>query len=306
MKAARLHEFGSPLRIDDVPAPAPGPDEVLVRLTHAGVNPIDIRLRDGGAGRVELPFVPGCDGVGRADSGPVVVYGAGLGLRRAGTYAEQVAVPAKGVVRLPDGVDPVQAAGIGLAGVTAWALVGRGVTAADRVLVLGASGGVGSLAVQLARSAGARVWAQTTDPEDASRLDLGADRVVACDAAGLRDAVRELEPTVVLDGLGGAFTGAAVRAVANGGRITVFGVSAGARGEVDYATLYRKSVTLYGHASLAMPAADVRDALVGCLELVGAGQVRVLVDEVLPLGAVNAAHRRLTERRTTGKLVLAV
>jgi NADPH2:quinone reductase len=302
MKAARVHEFGSPLRIDDVPEPATGADEVLVRLTHAGVNPIDVRLRDGGAGKVPLPFVPGCDGVGVTGSGPVVVYGAGLGLRRAGTYAERVAVPASAVVRLPEGVDPVQAAGLGLAGVTAWALL-RSVTSADRVLVLGASGGVGSLAVQLAASTGARVWGQTTSPG----LSLpGAEEVVVCSSAELRDAVRPFEPTVVLDGLGGAYTGAAVRSVAQGGRITVFGVSAGARGEIDYATLYRKAVTLTGHASLALPAADVRDALVGCLDLVAGGQVRVLVDEVLPLGAVNDAHRRLVERRTTGKLVLAI
>jgi NADPH2:quinone reductase len=304
VKAARLHEFRSPLRIDDVPDPEPGPDDVLVRLTHAGVNPIDVRLRDGGAGRVELPFVPGCDGVGYTASGNVVVYGAGLGLRRAGTYAEQVAVPARAAVRLPDGVDPLQAAGIGLAGVTAWALVGRHVSAADRVLVLGASGGVGTLAVQLARSAGATVWAHTAEPADAA--DLGADKVIAADAAGLRDAVCELEPTVVLDGLGGSYTGAAVRAVADGGRITVFGVSAGGHGELDYAALYRKSVTLAGHASLALSASDVRDALVGCLELVAGGQVRVVIDAVLPLAAVNDAHDRLLTRRATGKLVLAV
>lgn len=287
-----------------MPAPEPGPGEVLVHLSHAGVNPIDVRLRDGGAGRVELPFVPGCDGVGHTGAGPVVVYGAGLGLRRAGTYAERVVVPDTGVVRLPDGVDPVQAAGIGLAGVTAWSLVGPDVSTSDRVLVLGASGGVGSLAVQLARSAGATVWAYTTNPADAGAL--GAERVVACGADGLRDAVRELEPTVVLDGLGGPFTGAAVKAVANGGRITVFGVAAGARGEVDYATLYRKSVTLRGHASLALPAADVRDALVGCLELLSRGQVRVVIGDVLPLAGVNDAHERLVARRATGKLVLAI
>jgi NADPH:quinone reductase len=304
MKAARLHEFRSPLRIDEVADPEPAGGEVLVRLSHAGVNPIDVRMRDGGAGRVDLPFVPGCDGVGQGDAGPVVVYGAGLGLRRAGTYAELVAVPEKAVVRLPDGVDPVQAAGIGLAGVTAWSLVGHRVSAADRVLVLGASGGVGTLAVQLARSAGATVWAHTGTPPDAA--DLGADRVVTSDADGLRDAVRELEPTVVLDGLGGPYTGAAVRAVANGGRIAVFGVSAGARGELDYATLYRKSVTLTGHASLALPAPDVRDALVGCLELLAGGQVRVVIGDVLPLDAVNDAHERLETRRATGKLVLAM
>jgi len=304
VRAARLHEFRSPLRIDEVSDPAPGPGEVLVHVSHAGVNPIDVRLRDGGAGRVDLPFVPGCDGVGRTDAGPVVVYGAGLGLRRAGTYAERVVVPDTGVVRLPDGVDPVQAAGIGLAGVTAWSLVGPHVSTSDRVLVLGASGGVGTLAVQLARSAGATVWACATNPADAEQL--GADRVIACDAGGLRDAVRELEPTVVLDGLGGPYTGAAVRAVANGGRITVFGVAAGARGEVDYAALYRKSVTLRGHASLALPAADVRDALVGCLELLAGSQVRVVIGDVLPLADVNDAHERLVARRATGKLVLAV
>lgn len=302
MRAARLHEFGSPLRIEEVASPVAGADEVLVRLTHAGVNPIDVRLRDGGAGRVPLPFVPGCDGVGVADSGPVAVYGAGLGLRRAGTYAEQVAVPAEGVVPLPAGVDPVQAAGLGLAAVTAWSLV-RSVSAADRVLVLGASGGVGSLAVRLATLAGARVCAQTTSPGLA--LDAG-EEVVVCSSPGLREAVRSFAPTVVLDGLGGAYTGEAVRAVAEGGRITVFGVSAGPRGEIDWATLYRKAVTITGHASLSLPAAEVRDALAVCLDLVAGGQLRVLVDEVLPLGAVNAAHRRLVERRTTGKLVLAL
>ena len=302
MRAARVHEFGSPLRVEEVADPGVGDGEVVVRLTHAGVNPIDVRLRDGGAGRVPLPFVPGCDGVGVAGAGPVVVYGAGLGLRRAGTYAEQVAVPTAAVVPVPAGVDPVQAAGLGLAGVTAWALV-RSVTPGDRVLVLGASGGVGSLAVQLAVAAGARVCAQTTSPG----LALGAgEEVVVCAADGLRDAVRAFDPTVVLDGLGGAYTGAAVRAVAQGGRIIVFGVSAGARGEIDYATLYRKAVTITGHASLALPEAEARDALSGCLDLVADGRVRVLVDEVLPLGAVNAAHRRLVERKTTGKLVLAV
>lgn len=302
MKAARVHEFGAPLRIDEVADPVAGDGEVLVRLTHAGVNPIDVRLRDGGAGRVPLPFVPGCDGVGVTATGPVVVYGAGLGLRRAGTYAEWVAAPAPGVVPLPDGVDPLPAAGLGLAAVTAWALV-RSVTPADRVLVLGASGGVGSLAVQLAASAGARVCAQTTSPG----LAIGAgEDVVVCDAAGLRDAVRSFEPTVVLDGLGGDYTGAAVRAVAQDGRITVFGVSAGSRGEIDYSVLYRKAVTITGHASLALPAADARAALAGCLDMVAAGQVRALVDEVLSLGAVNTAHQRLTDRRTTGKLVLAL
>lgn len=309
MRAARLHAFGEPLRIEEVPALKAAAGEMVVELTHSGVNPLDLRVCAGGAGRTPLPFVPGCEGTGRAAAGPVLVYGSGIGTTRAGTYADQIVAPENSVVPLPAGVDPVQAAGIGVAGATAWGVVhgGRGIGPEDRVLVLGASGGVGTVAVQLARSAGAPVWAQVATGADATLgRELGAEEVVVGGAEELPGAVRDLRPTVVVDLLGGPFTGAALRAVAPGGRILAVGVSAGDHGDLDFAALYRKGATVAGIASMMMRADEVRRALTECLELMARGRLRVQVGDVLPLEQVGEAHARLRERRATGKLLLSV
>jgi NADPH:quinone reductase len=309
MRAARIHTFGEPLQIDEIDTPATGDGEVLVRLTHAGVNPLDLRVASGGAGRMNLPFIPGCDGVGATDQGMVVVYGGGIGLSRSGTYAEAISVRQSNTVAVPDGVDAVQAAGVGLAGVTAWGVVHdtAGVTSDDRVLVLGASGGVGSLAVQVVREAGARVWSQVAREDDvALQQDLGAEQTIVGDAEGLRDLVRDLKPTVIVDPLGGAYTAAGVRAIDLAGRIVVVGVTTGATGEIDLATLYRKGGSIRGHAALTMTGGAVREALEGCLRLMAEGRLRVHVDSVLPLDQVNEAHARLKHRRATGKLVLSL
>lgn len=309
MRAARVHAFDEPLRIDEIERPEPEPDATLVRLDYAGVNPLDVRVSNGGAGRIRLPFTPGLEGVGTSDDGRVLVYGGGIGTRVAGTYAEYVSASRENVVPLAAGVDPVQAAGIGLAGVTAWGLVhlSAQVTPDDRVLVLGASGGVGTLVVQLAAATGARVWSVVSTEDDAAtQRDLGAEEAVVGGAGELRDALRPLRPTVVIDPLGGDYTTEALRALEPGGRIVVFGVSAGDRAELDLALLYRKAATVQGHAALSTSAADVRRALDACLISLAEGRLRVHVDEILPLEQVNEAHRRLVERKVTGKLVLAV
>ena len=156
---------------------------------------------------------------------------------------------------LPDDVDLRQAAALGVAGVTAWsALHDRAqLQPGDRVLVLGASGGVGSLALSLARAAGVTVWGQTTAAGKAAAIERsGADRVVVASAAELVAAVEELAPTVVLDGVGGEFTPAAVTAVAPTGRIVVYGTSAGEVSAMNLRTLYRKGVTLLGYAGLLL------------------------------------------------------
>lgn len=309
MRAARIHAFGEPLHLDEIDEPEVREDELRVRLTHAAINPLDLRVVAGGAGRMELPFIPGCDGVGTTSTDTVVVYGGGLGVTRPGTYAEVVAVRDQLAVPVPDGVDPVQAAGVGLAGVTAWGLVhdNAAVTADDRVLVLGASGGVGSLAVQLAREVGARVWSQVSrDADLALQETLGAEHAVVADAEQLPGLVRDLRPTAVIDPLGGGYTAAALRALDAAGRIVVVGVAAGATTELDLATLYRKAATVRGHAALTMPAGAARNALEGCLRLMAAGRLHVHVDRVLPLDQVNDAHELLRRREATGKLVLSL
>jgi NADPH2:quinone reductase len=310
MRAALIRSFGEPLDVADAPDPSAGTDEVVVDLALAGVNPLDLRLRAGGAGQVPLPFVPGCDGVGQVDGERVAVYGSGIGLQRPGTYAARVAVPSQSVVPIPDALDHEQAAALGLGGVTAWGIVhasGR-VTTADRVLVLGASGGVGSLVVQLVAQTGAQVWAQVGDERDAATLrDLGVNEVVVvADAVDLRQAAKALKPTVVVDALGGPFTAAAVQLVRPGGRIVVYGTSAGATSELDLGTVYRKAVTLHGHAALMMSATDASAALSTCLDLAAGGRLRALVDSVVPLAQVNDAHQRITDRQATGKILLAV
>ncbi len=309
MRAARIHAFGEPLVIEDVPDPEAGPGETFVRLSHAGVNPLDIRVASGGAGRVPLPFIPGCDGVGQTPQGPVLVYGHGVGLSRSGTYAGAVVVPEACVIPLPSGVDSADAAALGMAAVTAYGLVHGSipVTSEDRVLVLGASGGVGLLAVQLARIAGSRVWAQTSSADDADLLtDLGAEEVVVGGPTELRDGARAWSPHLVIDPLGGPFTDAALRVLESAGRIAVLGASAGNRGELDFGMLYRKAATIFGHATLQMGDTQVRAALNSCLDALRTGAIRVHIDDVMPLDQVQQAHERLRNRRATGKLVLAV
>lgn len=310
MRAARVHTFGQALQVDDVPEPEAGEGEAVVRLDYAGVNPLDVRICAGGAGRIPLPFTPGLEGVGTTEQGgQVLVYGEGIGMRRAGTYAEQVLVPLSSLIPLDDTVDAVQAAGLGLAGVTAWGALHRTarVTPEDRVLVLGASGGVGNLVVQLAREAGATVWSQVSTEADAgAQTGFGAHETVVGGPDELRDALRPLSPTVVIDPLGGEFTAAALRALEPGGRIVVFGVAADDHSNLDLAMLYRKAAVVQGHAALATSPADVRQALEACLASLVTDRLQVHVDELLPLERVNEAHTRLVDRNVTGKLVLSV
>ena len=168
MKAARVHAFGEELRIDDVPEPAPGPGEGLLQVRFAAVNPIDVWLTRGtvAGGTQRLPFVPGVEAVGEVDGRAVVARGAGLGVTRDGLYRERADVPPEALVDIPDGLDLERVAGIAVTGATAWRVVRdiAQVTSEDRVLVLGASGGVGSLALQLAKATGATVWGQTSSP----------------------------------------------------------------------------------------------------------------------------------------------
>lgn len=308
MRAARLHEIGGNLRIDTVEDPVPGDGEVLVDMAYAAVNPLDIWITRGapGAAASNLPWVPGTEGTGHVDGRPVLVSGGGVGLVRQGLYQERAAVPAGAVMELPAGTDLAQAAGIGVAGVTAWnALHARaGLSDADRVLVLGASGGVGSMAVQLAHAAGAVVWGQTTqDAKVASIEETGADRAVVAEAGGLVAAVAELEPTVILDGLGGAYTAASVEALAPLGRLVVFGTSADVESTLNLRVLYRKAVSLLGYGGLVVADDERRRVLTDLLAQIAAGTLRVPV-ELVPLDQAADTHRRVLERGLTGKLVL--
>lgn len=307
-RAARLCAHGKPLEVEEVELPAPGEGEVVVEMAYAGVNPIDRYLAEG---RVlpdaPLPRTLGVEGAGICEGKPVLVGGGGLGAIRDGLWTERAVVPRRALTPVPPGVDLAEAAAMGVAGVTAWrtATEQARVGPDDRVAVLGASGGVGSILVSLCRSLGARVWGQTGNPGKADFVaGMGADEVVTADAAGLAAALAPLAPTVVFDALGSGFTAAAVEALTPFGRLVSFGVSAGPLAEINMQSVYRKGLTLFGYAGLLEPEERMAAGKVAALAALADGRMRVVVTERLPLERVNEAFLLLTNRAVTGKIVL--
>ena len=309
-RAARLHAHGDPLRVEQVDLARPEPGEVLVNLAFAAVNPVD---RYGAAGKVApdgpLPRTLGSEAAGTVGSRRVVVHGHGVGSTRDGVWASAAVVPEAALVPVPDGVDLQHAAAMGVAGVTAWRTTTElaKVSAGDLVLVLGASGGVGSMIVSLAAGLGATVVGQTGDAAKAGWVAArGADRVVVGGPGDLVGAFDAAPPTVVFDPLGAQFTGRAVDVAAEGGRIVIFGTSAGADGTIPLQVLYRKGLTVFGYGGLIEPAAAITTGIGRALDALASGAMSVEIGAVAPLAGVNDALRDQADRRVLGKLVLDV
>ena len=230
MRAVRFHEYGPPqvLRVETVPRPEPGQDEVLVRVHSAGVNPIDWKYRAGYLKEfmpLELPHIPGFD-----LAGTVAEVGAGVSDfstgdevfgRGSGTYAEYAVAPVTTLALKPVAVSFDQAATLGIGGVTAWAglFEAAKLEPGQTLLVHGGAGGVGSFAVQLGRWKGAHVTATAS----AGNLDLvrslGADEVIDYTAVRFEDHVRDLD--VVLDTVGGEVTDRSWGVLRPGGMLVV-------------------------------------------------------------------------------------
>lgn len=310
MRAARLHTIGGPLQLDTIDDPVANDGEVVVEMAYASVNPLDVWVTQGSVGvaTTNLPWIPGTEGTGFLDGQPVLVRGGGIGVARPGVYAQRAVVPDVAITPLPSDRHMAQIAALGVAGVTAWNAVhvhGR-ITSADRVVVLGASGGVGSLAVQLAKATGATVWGQSSNSNKVDYvLADGADHVVVGDHDGLAAKMSELYPTVILDALGGAYTPAAINALVAGGRLVVYGTSAGEIVELNMRTLYRKGLTVSGYTGLIEPPAQQAVVMNGLLTMVADGSIRIAVEEI-GLDEAAEAHRRILERQVVGKLVIDV
>jgi len=307
-RAGRLIEHGRPLVIEPVTLPEPSEGEVRVELRYGGVNPVD---RYTAEGRVApdgpLPRTLGAEATGVLDGRQVLVAGEGLGARRDGVWAQAAVVPEAAVLELPDGVSLRDAAAMGVAGLTAWKVVSElaRVCAEDRVLVLGASGGVGSMIVSLAASTGARVWGQTGSERKAGGIrEDGAERAVVAGPEQLADAVREFEPTVVIDPLGDGFLAPAVEVIALRGRIVSYGTSAGAEVRINLQTLYRKMVSLLGYGGMQLTRDERREGLGQALAALADGRLRVRIDRTLALDQVNEAFALLERREVQGKVLL--
>ncbi|WP_131736858.1 quinone oxidoreductase family protein [Actinomadura roseirufa] len=315
MRAIEFDEFGGPEVLAEVERPDPAPEdgEVLVEVEAAGVNFADILTVAGQYAPPEsLPHVPGMEVVGRTGDGRRV-----LGYLTAGGYASKAAVPVRDLVEVPEGVGAGEAAALLVQGLTAWHLLRSAarVGAGETVVVNAAAGGVGSLAVQLAKRLGAGRVIATASTEDkrALALELGADAAVDGAADGYRERVLDANEgrgvDVVLDAIGGAVLDQALDALASFGRVITYGASAGTGvPTVDPGRLTMHSTLLGGLwlAPLLKESGAAGEPLRELLRLAAAGQIRPQVGAEYPLSAAAQAHTDLLARRTTGKLILTV
>ena len=292
MRAALITELGRPPPVGAAPEPAGESLDVLA----AALNPLDRAVAAGQfyGGHPALPYVPGCECVGRESGGRVVwTFGGGLGLARNGTMAER-AEPGAVVAEVPDGADPALAAALGIAGLAGWMPFAwrAPLRDGDDVLVLGATGTVGEVAVQAARLLGAgRIVAVGRDPKRLERaLELGADEAVPLDGDFG-------EPTYVFDPLCGEPLERAVAAAAPGARIVQLGQAAGPTATLSSAAIRGKQLELYGFSDFAVPAEVLAEHYRRLVGHALAGEITVDVEQI-GLGELGAAWDR------PGKLVV--
>ncbi|HEX2091516.1 MAG TPA: zinc-binding dehydrogenase [Longimicrobiaceae bacterium] len=339
MRAALFHEHGGPEKVvvEERPRPVPAPGEVLVRVRAAALNHLDLWVRRGLPIEITLPHVGGSDIAGvvaevgeqvsgvRAGERVVVNPSTGcgrcewcaagevsmcpdfriIGEHLDGGFAEYVAVPAANVYPIPDHVSFETAAALPVSYQTAWrALVTRArVRPGDDVLVLGASGGTAVAAVQIARLMGARVFAVTRGAEKAACVrEIGAEVVYDRDEVDFSRQVYadtgKRGVDVVVENVGEATWKGSVRALAKGGRLVCYGATTGPRGEIDLRVLFWKQVEIIGSTMAS------RAEFEAMLRVAWRGELRPVIDRVLPLDRAREAHERLEAGGQFGKIVL--
>jgi NADPH2:quinone reductase len=308
IRAVRLNAHNRPVSVESVALGEPDQGETVVEMVYGGVNPVDAYAAKGlVAPDGPLPRTLGGEGAGTLDGRNVLVAGGGLGATRDGVWAQAVTTPEVAVVELPDGVDLQQAAALGVAGLTAFHVVetvGR-IGPDDRVLVLGASGGVGGPICSFAASTGATVVGQTGSEDKVAAIrETGASDVLVCDADGLTEAAAQFRPTVVVDPLGGAFTPAALGAMQKRGRLVVYGTSAGPDVQLNLQQVYRNQLSILSYAGLILSPEQRRTGLEKALRVLADGRMRIRIDRVLPLDQVTDAFDLIADRGLSGKVLL--
>jgi len=308
MKAVRIHAYGdrSVLQFEDAPKPAIARDEALVRVVAAAVNPIDWKIRQGHL-KTMVPYVfpltLGWDFSGVIEALGSEVSGLAVGdavfsrpdIRRDGSYAEYVAVRAVEIARKPKTISHIEAASIPLVGITAWeTIVSVGnLVAGQKALIHAASGGVGSLAVQIAKSRGAHVVATTSSANIELVRSLGADQVIDYRNQRFTDKVKDVD--VVVDTVGGDVQASSWSVLRRGGILV---------STVSVPSIERAAALGVRSAFvLISPNAAVLDQLAG---LVDAGKLRPLIGGEFALRNVADAHALSETSRTVGKIVIYV
>lgn len=343
MKSVVFRQHGGPdvLEVTELPVPEPGNGEVRVRLRAAALNRLDLWVRQGWPGiRLALPHIPGADGAGVVDAvgrgveapttgsrvvlnsnlscGQCEACGAGqdnrcrtwrlLGEHVPGTYTEFIVIPASNLLLLPDRVSFVEAAAAGLVFHTAWhSLITRGgLRPGETVVIVGASGGVNTASIQVAKLAGARVLVVGSNRSKLELAEsLGADVLIDRTAdpewsRAVYEATGRRGADVVVDNVIGTTLPQSLRAAAKGGRILTVGNTAGATVEVDNRYLFAKHLSWIGSTM------GTRSEFRTVMECVFSGRLKPVIDRVVPLADAASAQERLASGHQRGKIVLEI
>jgi NADPH:quinone reductase-like Zn-dependent oxidoreductase len=304
MRAIAIEGFGGRdrLKLVELPAPEPGSEDVLVRVRAAGVGPWDTKMREGLFGERSFPYVLGVEASGIVEKAGENVAdlreGDEVYVYSGGCYAEYVAAPAEKVARKPASLSFEEAAGAPVAGSTAYQGIVEeiGLKEGETVLIAGAAGGVGTMAVQIAAFLGARVLGTASPPNYDYLLSLGAAEAIDYHGDWVV-AVRNVAPDgvdAVFDCVGGGTFRSSFDAVCDGGRVVTI-VAFGEEVEPGRGITY--------HAFSARPE---RRKLEKLSEMFDAGKLRVEIEDVLPLEEAAKAHERVEAGHTRGKIVLEV
>ncbi|HAK40297.1 MAG TPA: zinc-binding dehydrogenase [Synergistales bacterium] len=334
MKAIVMNSTGTSevLSFGEHPLPEPAPGEALVRLEFAAVNHLDIWVRIGNV-PVRLPIIPGSEGAGVVeatgegaegfspgrevvvtpwiypeghDHQPLNAYAKVLGVARDGCYARYASVPASCLRPVPPGLSLEEAAGFTLVGATAYhmTVTRGGLKPGERVFVMGATGGVGIAAIQIARASGAVVFAATRDPEKRERLrEVGAHEVF--DTAGdyqaqVREATGGIGVDLVVETVGKATWDRSLSLLRPGGRLAFCGSTSGSDYTINLQRIYRNEISLLG----CYGATPEETGLL--FELAATGGLRPVIDSIFPLEEAREAHERMERSEHFGKILLGM
>ena len=336
MKAARFHEHGGPdvLHYEDAPDPPAAAGRAIVRVRACALNHLDVWQRRG-LERVSIPFphISGADVSGEVvDGGGLFALGTRvllqpglscgrcdrcregrdnecadysvLGYMSDGGYAELLSIPVENVVPIPDHVDFVSAAAFPLTFLTAWHMLftKAGLRGGESVLVLAGGSGVGQAAIQLARLHGARVFATAGPAKIEAATAIGAEDVFDHYAEDFSKRVRQITGSrgvdVVVEHVGEATWDRSMRCLARGGRLVTCGTTTGYKGSIDLRHLFARQLSLLGSYMGRKP------ELLQAAALLFEGKLKPVVDSVMPLADIRAAHERLESGRQFGKIVV--
>jgi NADPH:quinone reductase len=323
MRAMRAEGFGGykDLKLIDIPKPAASDGRVLVRITAAGVTPLEHTILSGGYPRAKAPLVLGSEGAGVVEEGGGIAFPRGsrvmftgpYGVSENGSYSEWLAVREENLCLIPDNMEDVSAAGVPVAYLTAqMTLSFAGFAKGKTVLSPAIGGSVGNAVTQMAKAQGAKhAISTTTNRAKAQQArSLGFDEVIDLSVEKLGDGVRRITEgygaDIVIDAIGGEILGEALGTLAMGGNLTTLGYAAGRKATIDVTDLIWKRASIKSFSLFAQPAEAWSAAWSVIVPLLHSGAVKPIVAKTFPLPEAADALRYLVEGRPFGRVVLTI